>query len=61
MISVSGAVLVPLLDMFEDRLVGILVADAAGVAAVVLFASIDWELLLSERRLRLVRPRLWRL
>ncbi len=61
MISVSGAVLVPLLDMFEDRLVGILVADAAGVAAVVLFASIDWALLLSERRLRLVRPRLWRL
>ena len=61
MISVSAVVLTPLLEMFEDRLVGILVADGAGVAAVVLFASIDWPLLLSERRLRLVRPRLWRL
>ena len=61
MISVSAVVLTPLLEMFEDRLVGILVADGAGVAAVVLFASIDWPLLLSERRLKLVRPRLWRL
>ena len=61
MISVGAVVLTPLLEMFEDRLVGILVADGAGVAAVVLFASIDWPLLLSERRLRLVRPRLWRL
>jgi len=61
MILVSGAVLTPLLDMFEDRLTGILVADAAGVAAVAVFASIDWPLLISERRLRLVRPRLWRL
>ena len=61
MILVSGAVLTPLLGMFEDRLTGILVADAAGVAAVAVFASIDWPLLISERRLRLVRPRLWRL
>lgn len=61
MISVSSIVLTPLLQLFEDRLVGILVADGIGVGVVVLFACIDWGLLLSSRRLRFVRPRIWRL
>ncbi len=61
MVSISGFVLAPLLQLFEDRLVGILVADAAGVASVVLFASVNWTVLIRERRIRFVRPRLWRL
>lgn len=61
MISVSRVVLVPFLQLFEERYVGILVADAAGVATVLLFACIDWNLLLTRRRFRLMRPRIWRL
>lgn len=61
MISISRVVLVPFLQLFQDRYVGILVADAAGVGVVVLFACIDWELLLSRRKLRFIRPRVWRL
>lgn len=61
MISVSRVVLVPFLQLFQDRYVGILVADAAGVGVVILFACIDWDLLLTAKKLRLIRPRVWRL
>ncbi len=61
MISISNIVLVPFLQLFEDKLTGILLADGIGVGIVVLFASINWTLLLTERRVRFVRPRLWRL
>ena len=60
MISISEAVLTPFLRLFEDRLVGIIVADAVGVCVVLLFMSVDWALLITERKLRLTRPRLWR-
>lgn len=61
MISVSGAVLVPFLQLFEDRYIGILVADAAGVGVVFAFACVDWNALIRERRIRFMRPRIWRL
>lgn len=61
MISVSRVVLVPFLQLFQDRYVGILVADAAGVGVVMLFACIDWDLLLTDKKLRFIRPRVWRL
>ena len=61
MLSISEIVLVPFLQLFEDRLVGVLVADAAGVGVVILFMSVDWRLLATERRFRLVRPRIWRI
>lgn len=61
MISISEIVLVPFLQLFEDRVTGILVADGIGVGVIVLFASINWKLLLTERRLKFVRPRLWRI
>ena len=49
MITASGVVLVPFLQLFEDRYIGILVADAAGVGTVFLFACIDWKALVTER------------
>ncbi|ABK78022.1 conserved hypothetical protein [Cenarchaeum symbiosum A] len=61
MISVAEVVLLPLLDLFEDRLVGILVADGMGVALVVLFACINWKLLITKKRIGFTRPKLWRL
>ena len=60
MISISQIVLLPFLDLFEDRLVGILVADIVGIAVVVLFASIKWGVLVRERRLRFARPHIWK-
>ena len=60
MISVSEVVLAPFAELFEDRYVGILAADAAGIAVIFLFMSVDWKALVVERRLRFSRPRLWR-
>jgi len=60
MISISSIVLTPFIQLFEDRYVGIFVADGIGIGAVVLFASVNWRVLITERRLRFVRPRLWR-
>ncbi len=61
MISISNVVLVPFLQLFEERYVGILVADVLGVGTVILFACIDWGVLVRQRRLRFMRPRIWRL
>ncbi len=60
MISISRIVLLPFLELFEDRLVGILVADVIGIAVVVLFASVKWGVLVRERRLRFARPHIWK-
>ena len=61
MITISEAVLSPLLQLFEDRITGIIVADIIGIGAVIFFTCINWQVLLFQRKLRFVRPRLWRL
>lgn len=61
MISISDIVLVPFLQLFEDRLLGVLVVDILGAGVVVLFACIDWRALVVQRKLRFMRPRLWRI
>jgi len=61
MITISEAVLSPLLQLFEDRITGIIVADIIGIGAVIFFTCINWRVLLFQRKLRFVRPRLWRL
>ena len=60
MLTISPAILIPFTRLFEDRLVGILLADGLGIMAIIIFAVIDWNLLLNKKKLRLVKPRLWR-
>ncbi|MBI2128258.1 MAG: hypothetical protein HYU00_04330 [Nitrosarchaeum sp.] len=60
MLTISPAILIPFTKLFEDRLVGILLADGLGIIAIIIFAVIDWNLLLNKKKLRLVKPRLWR-
>ncbi len=60
MLTISPAILIPFTKIFEDRLVGILLADGLGIVAIIVFAAIDWNALLNEKKLRLVKPRLWR-
>jgi len=60
MISISEVVLTPFLELFEDRVVGILLADGIGVGVVILFASINWSLLITQRKFKFVKPKLWR-
>ena len=58
MITISKAVLTPFLTLFEDRYIGILVADGLGIGVVILFTCIDWKVLLLERKILINRPRL---
>ncbi len=60
MISISEVVLTPFLDLFENRVIGILIADAVGIGVVIFFMSINWTLLLTQRKFKLVKPKLWR-
>jgi len=60
MISISSIVLVPFLELFEDKYVGILLADGIGICAVIFFTCINWSLLITQRKFKLVRPKIWK-
>ena len=61
MISISNIVLTPFVELFEERYIGILIADALGISVIVLFTCINWTLLLTKRKFKLTRPKLWKL
>jgi len=60
MITISSVVLTPFLELFEDKIIGILVADIVGIGVVVIFTCINWQTLLLERKLQFIRPKLWK-
>jgi len=60
MIYFGNAVLTPFLEIFEDRLTGILLIDGVGIGMVVLFASINWTILITQRKIKFIKPKLWR-
>ena len=60
MITISSVVLTPFLELFEDKIIGILVADIVGIGVGVIFTCINWQTLLLERKLQFVRPKLWK-
>jgi membrane protein YqaA with SNARE-associated domain len=60
MIYFSDAVLRPFFDIFEDRLVGILLIDGVGIGLIIIFASINWTVLITERKIKFVKPKIWR-
>ena len=60
MIYFGNAVLTPFLEIFEDRLTGILLIDGVGIGVVVLFASINWTVLITQRKIKFIKPKLWR-
>ena len=60
MIYFGNAVLKPFLEIFEDRLTGILLVDVLGIGVIVFFASINWSLLITQRKIKFVKPKLWR-
>ena len=61
MIQISNVVLVPFLQLFEDRYIGILVADGIGIGVVVFFSFIDWGVLITQRKFKFIKPKIWRI
>ena len=60
MIYFGNAVLTPFLEIFEDRLTGILIIDAVGIGVIVLFASVNWTVLITQKKIKFVKPKIWR-
>ena len=60
MITISTVVLTPFIELFEERYIGILIADALGIGSIIFFTCINWNLLLTKRIFRLNRPRIWK-
>jgi len=60
MIYFGNAVLTPFLEIFEDRLTGILLIDSVGIALIFLFASINWTVLITQKKIKFVKPKIWR-
>ncbi len=61
MIYSGNAVLRPFLELFEDRFTAILLIDGSGIGLIVLFASVNWTLLITQRKLKFVKPKIWRI
>jgi uncharacterized membrane protein YdjX (TVP38/TMEM64 family) len=57
LISISSVAFKPLIDVFSNHLIGIIVLDMAGVASVVAFAMVDWEMLIIKRKIVFMKPR----
>ena len=60
MIYFGNAVLTPFLEIFEDRITGILLIDGVGIGIIVLFASINWTVFITQRKIKFVKPKIWR-
>lgn len=60
MLSITPAVVMPFLEIFEQKYVGVLVMDLSSIAALLFFASINWGVLISEKKIRFVRPKFWK-
>ena len=60
MIYFGNAVLKPFFEIFEDRLFGILLIDGIGIGIIILFASINWTVLITQRKIKFVKPKMWR-
>ncbi|HEY7367009.1 MAG TPA: hypothetical protein VH562_00930, partial [Nitrosopumilaceae archaeon] len=60
MLTISRQVLDPFLNLFGDRLIGILIADIVGILFLILFSSINWNVLFTQKKLKLIKPKIWR-
>jgi len=61
MIYFGDAVLRPFFEIFEDRIIGILLIDGVGIGTIVLFASVNWTVLITQKKIKFVKPKIWRI
>ena len=61
MISISKIVLTPFTKIFQDRLLGIVFADVLTIVLLVFFACINWNVLITQRKIHFVKPKFWKM
>jgi hypothetical protein len=49
------------LQIFEERYLGVLFVDVMSIVALVFFAMINWNALISEKKIKFVKPKFWKL
>ena len=47
----------PFIKLFSSNFLGIIIIDTIGVISVVAFASVDWQKLIVERKVKFIRPK----
>ena len=60
MILTSNIVLKPFMESFSNHLIGIITTDAVGMLSVVVFTSVNWFKIITERKLEFIKPKLWK-
>jgi hypothetical protein len=60
LIYVSGYVFQPLAEIFGDNLTAVIFTDVLGIAMTIAVLLVDWDAVISERRLAIIRPRFGR-
>ena len=60
-ILTSNVVLRPFMESFSNHLIGIIITDAVGMLSVIVFSSINWFKIITERKLEFIKPKLWKI
>ena len=60
MVSISPVILIPFAKLFEDRILGIVFVDVMTIVILVLFACVNWNVLLTQRKIQFVKPKIWK-
>lgn len=58
LISLFSVAFRPIMNIFYDKLVGVLIVRSLGLVSVVGFACLDWEKLITERQIVFIKPSL---
>lgn len=58
LIYFSHIIFKPFTEIFSSQLVGVLLLDLSGIFSIVLFASVDWQKLIFERKIQFIKPKL---
>jgi hypothetical protein len=58
-ISVAHIAFRSLADVMASQLQAVVLVDTLAIASVIVFAFIDWEILIRERRIVFIKPKLW--
>lgn len=58
LVSVFSIAFRPIVNIFYDQLVGVLIIDSLGLVSVIGFACVDWEKLITERKIAFIKPSL---
>jgi len=61
LILTSNVVIRPFMESFSSHLIGIIIVDTAGMLSVIVFTSINWLKIITERKLEFIKPKLWKI